>query len=153
MALDSGSEEEPEELFPDTGKRESTSNHETKKEREEKLRKMMEDDDGILVSNWHCVGIVTDSEVDEEMPDAAESPEEEQAPTIDQPPKEEEVKEQVTVVGGRRRGRRQVMKKKTVKDEEGYLGMYSCSQSCCGTESHHFYSDRRGTSLGVILRG
>ena len=25
---------------------------------------------------------------------------------------------------GRRRGRRQVMKRKTVKDEEGYLGIY-----------------------------
>lgn len=30
----------------------------------------------------------------------------------------------VVVTGGRRRGRRKVMKKKTVKDEEGYLGMY-----------------------------
>lgn len=31
--------------------------------------------------------------------------------------------ETVTVTNGRRRGRRRVMKKKTVKDEEGYLGM------------------------------
>lgn len=30
----------------------------------------------------------------------------------------------VIVTAGRRRGRRKVMKKKTVKDEEGYLGMY-----------------------------
>ena len=28
------------------------------------------------------------------------------------------------VPGGRRRGRRKVMKKKTMKDEEGYLGLY-----------------------------
>lgn len=30
----------------------------------------------------------------------------------------------VVVTGGRRRGRRKVMKKQTIKDEEGYLGMY-----------------------------
>ena len=38
--------------------------------------------------------------------------------------KDEEPKENVTVENGRRRGRRRVMKKKTVKDEEGYLGMF-----------------------------
>ena len=30
----------------------------------------------------------------------------------------------VVVSGGRRRGRRKVMKKKTIRDEEGYLGLY-----------------------------
>lgn len=30
----------------------------------------------------------------------------------------------VVVSAGRRRGRRKVMKKKTIKDEEGYLGLY-----------------------------
>lgn len=70
------------------------------------------------------MNIVADCKEDEEMPDAAEPAEE--APTIGQPPKKEELKEQVTIVGGRRRGRRQIMKKKTVKDEEGYLGMYPC---------------------------
>ena len=30
----------------------------------------------------------------------------------------------VVVTEGRRRGRRKVLKKKTMKDEEGYLGMY-----------------------------
>jgi DNA polymerase delta subunit 3 len=35
----------------------------------------------------------------------------------------DEPKETVTVENGRRRGRRRVMKKKTVKDEDGYLGM------------------------------
>ena len=33
------------------------------------------------------------------------------------------------VNGGRRRGRRKVMKKKTIKDEEGYLGLYSPSSN------------------------
>lgn len=44
MFNDASEEEEPEELFPDTGKREAIISHETKKEREAKLRKMMEDD-------------------------------------------------------------------------------------------------------------
>ncbi len=30
----------------------------------------------------------------------------------------------VVTTGGRRRGRRKVTKKKTIKDEEGYLGLY-----------------------------
>lgn len=40
--------------------------------------------------------------------------------------------ESMTVSDGRRRGRRRVMKKKTVKDEEGYLGI-SFSLHCSGT--------------------
>ncbi|OJJ51252.1 hypothetical protein ASPZODRAFT_156177 [Penicilliopsis zonata CBS 506.65] len=102
VVLDDASEEEAEQLFPDTDKRASPTDRETRKEREEKLRQMMEDDD------------------DEEMPDAAETPRE-PTPPIEQPPKEPELKEQASVQGGRRRGRRQVMKKKTMKDEEGYL--------------------------------
>ena len=50
MALDDSSEEEPEELFPNQGKRTKSTpppNRETKKEREDKLRKMMEDDYGM----------------------------------------------------------------------------------------------------------
>lgn len=47
VALDDASEEEPEELFPDTGKSAPTANRESKKEREDKLRQMMEDDDGM----------------------------------------------------------------------------------------------------------
>ena len=39
-------------------------------------------------------------------------------------PKEASPEPAVTVSGGRRRGRRKVMKKKTIKDEEGYLGLY-----------------------------
>ncbi|GAB1210972.1 hypothetical protein ATERTT37_000082 [Aspergillus terreus] len=101
VVLDDASEEEAEELFPETGKP-TASNRETRKEREEKLRQMMEDSE------------------DEEMPDTTEPPEEESTP-IDEPPPKTELKEEATVQGGRRRGKRQVMKKKTVKDEEGYL--------------------------------
>lgn len=64
------------------------------------------------------------------MPDADEP--EEEAPRevtpVEQPPpsKPAELKEEATVQGGRRRGKRQVMKKRTVKDDEGYLGMLRC---------------------------
>lgn len=61
------------------------------------------------------------------MPDASDAPiesaNEETAPK-NEPEPEPEPKEQVTVQGGRRRGKRKIMKKKTVKDDEGYLGMY-----------------------------
>ncbi|RAL04176.1 uncharacterized protein BO80DRAFT_422538 [Aspergillus ibericus CBS 121593] len=99
----SDGDEEPEELFPDSGKSAHIGTRESRKEREEKLRKMMEEEDE-----------------DEEMPDTEPSPEESK-PIDEPPPKQAELKEEVTVRGGRRRGRRQVMKKKTVKDEEGYL--------------------------------
>ena len=44
-------------------------------------------------------------------------------------PKEASPQPAVTVSGGRRRGRRKVMKKKTIKDEEGYLGLYPLSMA------------------------
>jgi hypothetical protein len=48
VALGDASEEEAEELFADQGKSKSTPppDRETKKEREDRLKKMMEDDDG-----------------------------------------------------------------------------------------------------------
>ncbi|KAJ5418209.1 uncharacterized protein N7487_001759 [Penicillium crustosum] len=108
IVLDDASEEEAEELFPDSTAKAAAENRANRKEREERLKKMMDDDDD-------------DEADDEEMPDADEEPREptpvEQLP----PPKPTELKEEVTVQGGRRRGKRQVMKKKTVKDEEGYL--------------------------------
>ncbi|KAJ5227380.1 uncharacterized protein N7469_007386 [Penicillium citrinum] len=109
VVLDDASEGEQEELFPNSGEKSTApTNRESKKDREEKLKQMMEDEDAD----------------DEEMPDADDEPEPEREPTpIEQPPppKPAELKEEVTVQGGRRRGKRQVMKKRTVKDEEGYL--------------------------------
>ncbi|KAJ5811512.1 hypothetical protein N7474_007813 [Penicillium riverlandense] len=98
---------EDEELFPDQGDRKTEpANRESRKEREEKLKQMMENDDAD----------------DEEMPDAdEEEPPREPTPPVEQPPKPAELKEEATVQGGRRRGKRQVIKKRTVKDEEGYL--------------------------------
>ena len=68
--------------------------------------------------------------VDEEVEDAVED-----TPQISQQPEpvdashsqKESSPEPPVVNGGRRRGRRKVMKKKTIKDEEGYLGLYSPS--------------------------
>ena len=44
-------------------------------------------------------------------------------------PKEPSPEPAVTVTGGRRRGRRKIMKKKTIKDEEGYLGLCPSRQA------------------------
>ncbi|KAJ5537035.1 hypothetical protein N7513_010221 [Penicillium frequentans] len=111
VVLDDASEDEQEELFPDTGdkaEKSAAAIRESKKEREDKLKQMMETDDAD----------------DEEMPDADDEPEPEREQTpVEQPPppKPTQLKEEVTVQGGRRRGKRQVMKKRTLKDEEGYL--------------------------------
>lgn len=70
------------------------------------------------------------NEIDKEMPDVSTTSD---GPSQDEslpppPEKKPELKEEITPHGGRRRGRRQVMKKKTVKDEEGYLGMLTIYQ-------------------------
>lgn len=43
--LDDASEDEPEELFPNTADKAPSASRESKKEREEKLKKMMEEED------------------------------------------------------------------------------------------------------------
>lgn len=62
---------------------------------------------------------------DEEMEDTREEPSQNSEPTAT--PKETSPEPAVTVSGTRRRGRRKVMKRKTIKDEEGYLGLYPSS--------------------------
>ena len=59
---------------------------------------------------------------DEEMEGMGEEPSQHSDPIAT--PKEPSPEPAVTVTGGRRRGRRKIMKKKTIKDEEGYLGLY-----------------------------
>ncbi|OAX85155.1 hypothetical protein ACJ72_00457 [Emergomyces africanus] len=102
--MDDASEEEREDLFLDTGTRSSNLKRESKKAREEKLRKMMED---------------------EEMADAPELPPTEETepaePSQTEVAPKAEPEEEPSAPRGRRRGRRQVMKKKTIKDAEGYL--------------------------------
>lgn len=136
VVLDDASEEEAEELFPNSGDTAAAAaTRESKKEREDKLKAMMEDDDadgGTPEPKIQGPRPIAHGITDEEMPDADEEVEPVREPTpVEQPPpsKPAELKEEVTVQGGRRRGKRQVMKKRTVKDEEGYLGKKSLSSN------------------------
>jgi hypothetical protein len=65
------------------------------------------------------------------MPDAPEVlPDEPETPEVvpaEADSKAECQEEALPVPRGRRRGRRQVIKKTTLKDEEGYLGIYPLS--------------------------
>ncbi|KAL4998603.1 DNA polymerase subunit Cdc27 [Aspergillus recurvatus] len=109
VVLDDASEDEQEDPFPESRKEGLSETRESRKEREERLRKMMEDDGGLVRRIVH-----------HRMLDATEPPTEPE--TIDKPPpKQEDLKVEATVKGGRRRGRRQVMKKAVKKDSEGYL--------------------------------
>ena len=96
----------------------------SKTEREERLRKMMDDEGSI--SRCKCLPRLTP--VDEPMENAPEElsePKEVSKPASATPSQEEPPSEPPTTVpGGRRRGRRKVMKKKMLKDEEGYLGKF-----------------------------
>lgn len=75
-------------------------------ERNEQLRKMMEDED-------------------EEMEDSADDAPQisQESEPVDGFPSQKDTSPEPSVVvsGGRRRGRRKIMKKKTIKDDEGYL--------------------------------
>jgi DNA polymerase delta subunit 3 len=102
-----------------------------RKEKEEKLRKMMDDEDEDEE--------MADAGVDTPVPDEAEA-EGEGGNALDQP-KEAERKEEVTVSDGRRRGRRKVTKKQTYQDEDGYLGKSSFLsanrvESCANHQCH-----------------
>lgn len=50
MTFDDASDEEAEELFAEQGKPASTTTRESKRDREDKLKQMMEDDDGMPLS-------------------------------------------------------------------------------------------------------
>ncbi|ORY09654.1 DNA polymerase subunit Cdc27 [Clohesyomyces aquaticus] len=103
MSEDEGDDDEGPQIKFDAEKQAAA--RKLRAEKEEALRKMMEDDD------------------DEDMPDAppAEEKESQDSPIDEVPSAAPAETASVTVQGGRRRGRRQVTKKKTVKDEEGYL--------------------------------
>lgn len=130
--FDGGDADEGEDgdVFANSGEDKNTSTRESRKEREARLKQMMEDDDGRCIGLYHGY---TDPYTDEEMPDAESAeeqeaelePEPEPEPEPEAKPEPEEPKHEVTVSNGRRRGKRKVMKKKTKKDEEGYLGEYS----------------------------
>lgn len=102
----------------------------SRKETQERLRKMMEEDD----------------EEEEAVPSPApETPAEE----VEEEKASEETKEEEPVAStsnGRRRGRRRVMKKRTVKDEDGYLG--NTHKFC-----PHFYAYRTNRDISNETRG
>ena len=65
--------------------------------------------------------------IDEEMEDTGDDAPQisQEIETVDSSTSQKETSPEPLVVvnGGRRRGRRKVMKKRTIKDEEGYLGL------------------------------
>ncbi|KAF5026308.1 hypothetical protein F66182_1600 [Fusarium sp. NRRL 66182] len=86
-----------------------------RQEREDALRKMMEDDD----SDEKEESDKESEQADEEM---EEAPEPEPEPEPEANKEEKEPAEVVSSVsGGRRRGRRRVMKKKRILDDQGYM--------------------------------
>ena len=116
-------EKEDQSAYLDNAKRSEKRSGATRKDREEALRKMMEDEGELRRPPFENV-VPMFLDEDEPMPDKEEAAVDDNA-TMEvatsqdaEKPQEEPV---VSVSGGRRRGRRQVMKKKTVKDEEGYL--------------------------------
>lgn len=101
-------------------KKETAAEKKKRIENEEMLKRMMdeESDEDPKRSKSATPAVVEDEE--EEVEEVA-------------PPKKEkpEPKEYVEISGGRRRGKRRVMKKKTMRDEEGYLGMLLRSSLLC----------------------
>jgi DNA polymerase delta subunit 3 len=117
------SEDEQEDDFIETKKGDSKA-AESRAERQEKLRKMMEDE-GTPRQIRICKSL-TLPQTDERMEESAEEPPEvsQESEPIDAPTSQKDAFPEFTVVVSerRRRGRRKVVKKKTIKDEEGYLG-------------------------------
>lgn len=116
-----------------------------RQEREDALRKMMEDDDED--DNKED----SDKEEEQEDEEMEEAPEPEPEP---EEPKEKKPSEVISSSGdGRRRGKRRVMKKKRILDDQGYMGKLSPSDRITGLNTNIFSShDSRGR-LGIILRG
>ncbi|KAI9836582.1 MAG: hypothetical protein M1819_001214 [Sarea resinae] len=82
------------------------SRRQAKSQREDELRKMMEEEDELM-PDPPPVPVEVPQDIETAEPEEPEVQKEETLP--------------VTVSGGRRRGRRKVLRKKTIKDEEGYL--------------------------------
>lgn len=103
---DVSDDEEDEYIVPEPASKQVTeTDRKSRKEREQALKKMMEDAD------------------EEELTTPAEIEESEPEPEISKDSPAGQPSEVVEISGGRRRGRRRVMKKKTFRDEEGYLGI------------------------------
>ncbi|KAH7395191.1 DNA polymerase subunit Cdc27 [Phaeosphaeria sp. MPI-PUGE-AT-0046c] len=103
MSEDEGDADDAPEVVVDGAKNEAS--RKAREERQEKLRKMMEDDDEDMLD----APVEAESQPDQSLVADADTPEPSQGEAT------------VSVENGRRRGKRRVMKKKKVKDEDGYL--------------------------------
>ena len=116
--------------------------HKSRKDRQEQLKRMMEEDS------------------EDEEPDKEDTPMEEPEEDIPAPePEKEEKPEPAEVISsasnGRRRGKRRVMKKKTVMDDQGYLGKSQLTTSYrdCDVYVDTGVSHGSRNWLGVFLGG
>jgi DNA polymerase delta subunit 3 len=116
-----------------------------RQEREDALRKMMEDDD----EDEKEESDKESEQADEEMEEAPE-PEAELEPESKK--EEKEPAEMISSTGdGRRRGKRRVMKKKRILDDQGYMGKFVLQLFGPMMLIVKSYDSRAG--LGVLLRG
>ena len=109
-------------------KAKSAARQQARREREAKIREMMDKDEGSCSLPLHRT--ILTKPVDESMEDpekaAGEEQEADTSMPIDAPAaKAEEEKPTVTVSGGRRRGRRKMTIKKTTRDDDGFIGTIS----------------------------
>ncbi|GJN70615.1 DNA polymerase subunit Cdc27 [Purpureocillium lilacinum] len=94
----------------------ATTTRRTRKEREDELRRMMEEDEDEEKDE-------NSEQSDEEMHDAVEpEPEAVAEPQAEEKSEDKEPAEVVSSTGdGRRRGKRRIMKKKRILDDQGYM--------------------------------
>jgi len=113
---DDDDDDDDEEDMPTTAATKKVGSGKSKKEREAELQAMMDVEEETKVEKE-----AGGEDEDEQMVDSQDV----EGGAIDKPVSKEASPQAdtVTVENGRRRGKRRVMKKKTVKDEEGYLGM------------------------------
>ena len=147
-ALSDEGEDDDSEAVPEA--KQTTETGRARKDRQAELRRMMEDSD--------------DEEPEVAKTPVEEDPMEEDAPPLEPEPESQPVSQQdeepsqnMSSNGdGRKRGRRRVMKKKQITDDQGYLGMFRSIGQCpyCfeHADSAH-YSYNPGARLGVFLRG
>jgi DNA polymerase delta subunit 3 len=115
-----------------------------RQEREDALRKMMEDDDEDEKEE-------SDKESEQADEEMEEAPEPEAEPEPESKKEEKEPAEMISSTGdGRRRGKRRVMKKKRILDGQGYMGKSMLQLFWTMMLTVKSYDSR--ARLGVLLR-
>lgn len=117
------SEDEQEADFATGSQRtDSESMTHPKAQREEELRRMMDEEGKRRPAYIAFCLYDIDVPILEREKSHAENGDAEQLPDAEVAPASDATEACAMVPKGRRRGRRRIMKKKTIKDEEGYLG-------------------------------